>query len=48
MIFFLILFLAHVIDFEKTHLAAEFHGSGTFSLGAIGPFRIFVTFETGK
>ena len=43
------LFLAHVIDLEKTHLAAEFHHSGTFSLGAMSPFRIlkicFVSFH---
>ena len=45
-IFFL--FVAHVIDFEKTHLAAEFHHSGTFSLGAMSLFRIFVKCETGK
>ena len=46
------LFLAHVIsdvtDLEKTHLAAEFHHSGTFSLGAMSPFRVFVKYETGK
>ena len=45
-IFFL--FLAHVIDLEKTHLAAVFHRSSTFSLGAMTPFRIFVKCETGK
>ena len=43
-----VLFLAHVIDLEKTHLAAEFHHSGTFSLGAMTPFGIFVKCETGK
>ena len=42
------LFLAHVIDLEKTHLAAEFHRFGTVSLGAMSPFRIFVKCETGK
>ena len=45
-IFFLL--LAHVIDLEQTHLAAEFHRSDPFSLGAMTPFRIFVKCETGK
>ena len=45
---YVFLFLAHVIDLEKTHLAAEFQRSVTFSLGAMGPFRIFVKCETGK
>ena len=45
-IFFL--FLAHVIDLEKTHLATEFHRSGTFSLGAMSPFHIFVKCKTAK
>ena len=42
------LLLAHVIDPEKTHLAADFHHYGTFSLGAMSPFRIFVKCNTGK
>ena len=29
---FFFLFLAYVIDLEKTHLAAEFHRSGTFNV----------------
>ena len=29
------LFLAHVIDLEKTHFAEEFHRSGTFCSGAM-------------
>ena len=41
-IFFL--FLAHVIDLEKTCLAAEYHRSGTFSLCAMSLFGIFVKF----
>ena len=41
------LFLTHVIDLETTHLAAEFHPSGTFSLGAMNPFRILKC-ETDK
>ena len=45
---FFFLFLAHVIDLEKKHLAAEFHRSGTFSLGAMSLFRIFVKCKAGK
>ena len=41
-------FLAHTIDLEQTHFAAEFQGHDPFSLGAMSPFRIFVKCETDK
>ena len=38
-IFFL--FSVHIIDLEKTHLAANFHRSGPSSLGAMSPKPLF-------
>ena len=45
-VFFFFLFLAHVTDLERKHLAAEFHCSGTFTLGVMSLFRIFVKCQT--